>query len=205
MTVAVLWTSLSFSFFTPLRPPTISSDKIPRVMIEWVVYVWKYLPITPAMNVCIMYDTLQTKKPNILSAYSTSWRYTGEYAGNIPALVPNSTDSHYSHSQSNHRSTLNISPIYRSPYIREESYMFEYTDNLSGSQDTRISNIPFVLYAVNISGSHLAKIASLVLWLVRIYFKYAGIFWIYRGYTANVSVLIEYPGNISDYLLPIPL
>ena len=78
---------------------------------------------------------LQTKNPDIFLVYSTSRQYVGEYAGNIPAIVPNSLDSHYS--QSNNRSTSNISRIYRSPYIREESYMFEYTDTVSGSGATR--------------------------------------------------------------------
>jgi len=61
------------------------------------------------------------------------------------------------------------------------------------------------LYAVNILVGQLANIAVLMLRLVRIYRKCAGIFFIYRKYTANISALIEYPGNISDYLLPIPL
>ena len=79
--------------------------------------------------------SLQTKTPDIFLVYSTSRQYVGEYASNMPAIVPNSLDSHYS--QSNNRSTSNISRIYRSPYIREESYMFEYTDTLSGCHDTR--------------------------------------------------------------------
>jgi len=85
--------------------------------------------------------TLQTKNPDIFPVYSTSRQYAGEYAGNIPAIVPNSLDSHYS--QSNNLSTSNILRIYRSPYIREESYMFEYTDTVSGSQRPQdTANIP---------------------------------------------------------------
>ena len=38
--------------------------------------------------------TLQTKNPDIFPVYSTSRQYVGEYAGNIPAIVPNSLDSH---------------------------------------------------------------------------------------------------------------
>ena len=78
---------------------------------------------------------LQTKNHDIFPVYSASRQYVREYAGNIPAIVPNSLDSYYS--QSNNRSTSIISRIYRSPYIREESYMFEYTDTVSGSHDTR--------------------------------------------------------------------
>ena len=81
----------------------------------------------PALPAFYYRCTLQTKTPDILSVYSTSRQYVGEYAGNLPAIVPNSLDSHYS--QSNNRST--------SPYIREESYMFEYTDTLSVYQATR--------------------------------------------------------------------
>ena len=109
------------SFYKTLKPKelgkrwkTISSDE----KVEWQADA-----------------ALQTKNPDILSVYSTSRQYVGEYAGNMPAIVPNSLDSHYS--QSNNRSTLNISRIYRSPYIREESYMFEYTDTVSGSGATR--------------------------------------------------------------------
>ena len=94
-----------------------------------------FLLANPAQRKSPDQRTLQTKNPDIFLVYSTSRQYVGEYAGNMPAIVPNSLDSHYS--QSNNRSTSNISRIYWSPYIREESYMFEYTDTLSVCQDTR--------------------------------------------------------------------
>ena len=130
--------------------------------------------------------------PDRLSAYSTSQQNVGKYAGNMPILVPNSRDSQFS--VSNHRSRLSLPPICWSSYIRRISTCLNMPTICRGAmtQECRICRV--WLYAVNISGSQLAKIVSLILRLVRIYRKHVGICWIYHKYAANISISGEYIG-----------
>ena len=110
----------------------------------------------------------------------------------MPILVPNSRDSQFS--VSNNRSRSNLPPICQSSYIRRNSTCLNIPTiyRVAMTQEFRICQI--FLYAVNISGSQLAKIASLILRLVRIYHKYVGICWIYHKHAANISISGEYIG-----------
>jgi len=137
-------------------------------------------------------DTLQTKNPDIFPGYSTSWQYVGEYAGNMPKLVPNSRDSQVS--VSNNRSRSNFLPICRSSHIRRNSTCLNMSTVCRGArtQDSWICRV-FSICREYI-GNDLAKIASLVLRLVRIYRKYVVICWIYHEYAANISISREYIG-----------
>ena len=102
-------------------------------------------------------QSLQTKNPDIFPVYLTSRQYVGEYAGNMSLLVPYSSDSHIL--QTNYFSTFNIPRIYRFSYIREESYIIECTDNMSGSGATRYREYTGFFYMPRIYREQLAKIA----------------------------------------------
>ena len=67
------------------------------------------LKLTEDPNIKPMWEyvrrpSLQTKNPNTFPVYSTSREYIGEYAGNMPLLVPYSSDSQIS--QTNYCSTF---------------------------------------------------------------------------------------------------
>ena len=123
------------------------------------------------------------KNPDIFRVYSTSRQYVGKYAGNIPAIVPNSLDSRYS--QSNIRYTSHISKIYQSPYTREESYMFEYSDNVSGSGPTRYREYTGFFYMLRIY-----RLVSWLIWPFSCYDLFE--------YIANMSASFEYTANIRQ-------
>ena len=107
-------------------------------------------------------------------------------------LVPNSRDSQVS--VSNNRSRSNFSPICRSSHIRRNSTCLNMSTVCRGArtQDSWICRV-FSICREYI-GNDLAKIASLVLRLVRIYRKYVVICWIYHEYAANISISREYIG-----------